>query len=121
MPQKEEKKEEKKEEIKNESPKETKKVTHGIKKKKKKKTIVPKKNTNIVNKNTLNLLYKNKLFQKKGTTTTIISNIINPKKIKSKLKSPAINSILKDIRDLSQSILTSRTKQNKEKIEWKGR
>ena len=30
-------------------------------------------------------------------------------------KSPAINSILKDIRDLSQSILTSRTKQNKEK------
>ena len=115
VPQKEEKKEEKKEEIKNESPKETKKVTHRIKKKKKKKTIVPKKNTNIVNKNSLNLLYKNKLFQKKGTTTTIISNRINPKKIKSKLKSPAINSILKDIRDLSQSILTSRTKQNKEK------
>ena len=114
VPKKEERKEEKKKEIKNESPKETKKVTHRIKKKKKKKTISPKKN-NIVNKNTLNLLYKNKLFQKKGTTTTIISNRINPKKIKSKLKSPAINSILKDIRDLSQSILTSRTKKNKEK------
>ena len=110
IPQKEVKKEEKK----NESPKEIIKITHKIKKKKKKKTLVPKKN-NIVNKNTLNLLYKNKLFQKKGTITTIISNRINPRKIKSKLKSPAINSILKDIRDLSQSILTSRTKKNNEK------
>ena len=106
---------EKKEEIINiEPPKEIINITHKIKKKKKKKTLVQKKK-NLVNKNTIDFMYKSKFFQKKGTTTTIISNRFKPKTIQSKLKPPAINSILKDIKDLSQSILTNRTKNNNEK------
>ena len=115
VPPKVPKEENKKEIINIEPPKEIIKITHKIKKKKKKKTLVQKKK-NLVNKNTIDFMYKSKLFQKKGTTTTtIISNRFKPKTIQSKLKPPAINSILKDIKDLSQSILTNRTKNNNEK------
>ena len=107
--------EEKKEEKKNNLSEKIKKLNNKFKKKKKTMPLIQQKKS-IVKKKTFNSLNRSKFFQKKGTsTTTIYSNRINPKKIKSNLKSPAINSILKDIRDLSQSILTNRIKKNSDK------
>ena len=62
------------------------------------------------------LLDRNKMFKSKKTTSTISINKYNSiDKNKSKLKSPAINSILKDISHLSQSVLTSRFKKSKDR------
>jgi hypothetical protein len=57
---------------------------------------------------------KNKIFSRKGTTSTNINKFI-PDKNTTKIKTNAINSILKDIKELSQSILTNRIKRNKER------
>ena len=57
---------------------------------------------------------KNKIFSRKGTTSTNINKFI-PDKNTTKIKINVINSILKDIKELSQSILTNRIKRNKER------
>ena len=57
---------------------------------------------------------KNKIFSRKGTTSININKFI-PDKNTTKIKTNAINSILKDIKELSQSILTNRIKRNKER------
>lgn len=59
-------------------------------------------------------LPENKIFSRKGTTSTNINKFI-PDKNTTKIKTNAINSILKDIKELSQSILTNRIKRNKER------
>ena len=61
------------------------------------------------------LLDKNKMFRAKKATPININKYNNIDKNKSKLKSPAINSILKDISKLSQSVLTNRFQKNKDK------
>ena len=124
----EEKKKEKKNEKKEENEIKEKKVAQekikslSPKNKKKKKKITKKNETinkplnKFPSKYKKYLLDKNKMFKTKKTTSTISINKYNSiGKTKSKLKSPAINSILKDISQLSQSVLTSRFQKNKER------
>ena len=101
----EEKKDETDEKIKKLSPKHRKKKKNipAINQKKK---ITQKKNKDY--------LKRNQIFKTKNTSPIGISKL-NIDNNKGKLKSPAINSILRDIKDLSQAILTNRIRNHKEK------
>ena len=97
------KKDETDENIKKLSPKNQKKKRNILKQKKK---IAKKKKNYFLN--------KNSIFKRKGANPISVSryNMNNNEK---KFKSPAINSILLDIKELSQSILTNRIKKHNDK------
>ena len=74
----------------------------------KKKSIYPKKNYNY-------FLNRTKFYRTKGSNQFNFININKLTTSKNKLKSPAINSILNDINDLSKSILSNDNKKHKDK------
>ena len=105
---------EKKEEKKDEADEKIKKLSPKNKIKKKKGPVVNQKKK-ITKEKKSNIFNRNQTYRAKGTLLQNINKFNMDQNNQSKFKSPAINSILRDIKDLSQSILTNRIKKTKEK------
>ena len=107
------KEEVKQEEKKDDTTEKIKKLSPKNKKKKKNSPINQKKKINKQKKNYF--FNRNQTFIRKPTNPISINRYNNIDKNKSKFKSPAINSILRDIKDLSQAILTNRIEKHNNK------